>query len=88
MKVEEEVREGREIALGNELANEGVIRRWIGQERFERDDPRLIDFSAPDGFVAVAEMKANVTDQGSIIAGSTCLHQMVQRHGFLTRLRT
>lgn len=73
MKVEKEMRERREIAFGDELANEGIIRRWIGQQRFEGDDPRLIDFGAASRFVPVAEMKADVTDERSIIAGSTCL---------------
>lgn len=74
MKIEEEMRERREIAFRHELANEGIICGRIRQQRLEGDDPRLIDFGAPDSFVAVAEMKAHVPKKRRVITGSTCLH--------------
>ncbi len=73
MKIEEEVGERWQIAFRDQLANAGVIRRGNRQQRFEGDDPRLIDFGATHSFVSVAEMKANVTDKRSIIAGGARL---------------
>jgi hypothetical protein len=82
MQMKEKEGQSRFVRLQNP-GDEFVIHLFVAKQDFYRFDPRPVDLFLADGFVAVAEVQTNESNELSEIVLGSSLSQIRNGHGSL-----
>ncbi|MFZ1031541.1 MAG: hypothetical protein WAN72_06075, partial [Candidatus Acidiferrales bacterium] len=87
MQMKEKERESRFVRLQNP-GDEFAVHLFVAKQDFYGFSPRPVDFFLADGFVAVAEVETNKSNELSEIVLGSGLSQIRNGHGSLLLIQT